>query len=147
MTGLEGIYNQLMSSCKSEGLEIIETKGQVFDPNLHEAMGHVETSEMPEDSIYDEVRRGYMLGGKLLRAPMVRLAKGGLQVSASAESNADAPAEEASAEAIADAPAEKVAEEVPAEAIAEAPAEAVAEEASAEKQDAPEMQADSAEEK
>lgn len=142
MAGLEGIYNQLMSSCKSEGLEIIETKGQVFDPNLHEAMGHVETSEMPEDSIYDEVRRGYMLGGKLLRAPMVRLAKGGLQVSASAESNADAPAEEASAEAIADAPAEKVAEEVPAEAIAEAPAEAVAEEASAEKQDAPEMQAD-----
>ncbi len=94
MAGLEGIYNQLMSSCKSEGLEIIQTKGQTFDPNLHEAMGHVETADLPEDSVYDEVRRGYMLGGKLLRAAMVRLAKGGAPVSAlPAEDNASVSAE------------------------------------------------------
>ncbi|MCR5661863.1 MAG: nucleotide exchange factor GrpE [bacterium] len=98
MAGLEGIYNQLMSSCKSEGLEIIQTKGQMFDPNLHEAMGHVETADLPEDSVYDELRRGYMLGGKLLRAAMVRLAKGGVATPVlPAEDNASVPAEVAEA--------------------------------------------------
>ena len=37
-------------------------------------MGHVKTNAVPEDCIYDELRRGYMLDGKLLRASMVRLA-------------------------------------------------------------------------
>ncbi len=120
MAGLEGIYNQLMSSCKSEGLEIIQTKGQMFDPNMHEAMGHVETSEFPEDCVYDELRRGYMLGGKLLRAAMVRLAKGGGQapaayteeneVSDSADASEPAPNPEQQGEPASESASEPVSE-------------------------------------
>ena len=72
--GLKNIYKQLQDSCAAEGLEIIKTSKKKFDPNFHEAMGQVPTHDMPEDYIFDELRRGYLLDGKLLRATMVRLA-------------------------------------------------------------------------
>lgn len=75
IAGLSGIREQLMQSCGSEGLEVIEAQGEQFDPNFHEAMGDVETNDVAEEHVYDEVRRGYMLNGKLLRAAMVRVAK------------------------------------------------------------------------
>lgn len=74
LAGLRQIYSQLLDCCQAEGLEAVETDGQPFDPNFHEAMGHVKTNDVPEDHIYDELRRGYTLDGKLLRASMVRLA-------------------------------------------------------------------------
>lgn len=74
LTGFKQIYSQLLDCCQAEGLEAINTDKQPFDPNFHEAMGHVKTNDVPEDYIYDELRRGYMLDGKLLRASMVRLA-------------------------------------------------------------------------
>lgn len=74
LDGLRNIYHQLMASCESEGLQSIATEGTLFDPNIHEAMGNVPTNKVPEDGIYDELRRGYMLDDKLLRASMVRLA-------------------------------------------------------------------------
>ncbi len=73
--GLQGIRRQLLDSCESEGLQSIEAVGEPFDPNFHEAMGHVETGEIPEDHVFDQIRRGYLLGEKLLRASMVRLAR------------------------------------------------------------------------
>ncbi|MCR4784397.1 MAG: nucleotide exchange factor GrpE [bacterium] len=73
--GLEQIHTQLLDCCAGEGLEIIKAEGEPFDPNFHEAMGHVTTSELPEDYVFDELRRGYLLDGKLLRAAMVRLSK------------------------------------------------------------------------
>ncbi|MBQ7568018.1 nucleotide exchange factor GrpE [bacterium] len=73
--GLENIHKQLLDACVSEGLQPIEAKGQPFDPNLHEAMGYVTTSELPEDCVVTELRRGYMLNDKLLRATMVQVAK------------------------------------------------------------------------
>lgn len=72
--GLEQIQGQLLDACQSEGLEALEVAGQPFDPHFHEAMGMVETSAVPEEHIYDELRRGYLLGGRLLRASMVRMA-------------------------------------------------------------------------
>lgn len=74
LAGLKQIHSQLLDCCQAEGLEAVETEGRPFDPNFHEAMGHVKTNDVPEDCIYDELRRGYMLDGKLLRASMVRLA-------------------------------------------------------------------------
>ena len=72
--GVNIIYSQLQEACHSQGLEVMEVVGQPFDPNFHEAMGRVPTSAVPEDAIYDELRRGYLLDGHLLRAPMVRIA-------------------------------------------------------------------------
>ena len=74
LAGFKQIYSQLIDCCQAEGLEAINTDKQPFDPNFHEAMGHVKTNDIPEDYIYDELRRGYLLDGKLLRASMVRLA-------------------------------------------------------------------------
>lgn len=74
LAGLKQIHSQLLDCCQAEGLEAVEAEGRPFDPNFHEAMGHVKTNAVPEDCIYDELRRGYMLDGKLLRASMVRLA-------------------------------------------------------------------------
>jgi molecular chaperone GrpE len=73
--GLQGIHHQLLDACGSEGLQPIEAVGEAFDPNFHEAMGHVETGELPDDYIFDQIQRGYLLGDKLLRASMVRLAR------------------------------------------------------------------------
>jgi len=73
--GLQGIHRQLLDACQSEGLQSIEAVGEPFDPNFHEAMGHVDTGDVPDDCVFDQIRRGYLLGEKLLRASMVRLAR------------------------------------------------------------------------
>jgi len=81
--GLQGIHRQLLDACESEGLQSIEAVGEAFDPNFHEAMGHVETGEIPDDCVFDQIRRGYLLGDKLLRASMVRLARNPAETGAS----------------------------------------------------------------
>ncbi len=73
--GLSNIHKQLLDACMSEGLQPIEAKGQPFDPALHESMGYVTTDEVPEDYVAADLRRGYMLNDKLLRATMVQVAR------------------------------------------------------------------------
>ncbi len=73
--GLSNIHKQLLDACMSEGLQPIEAKGQPFDPELHEAMGYVATDEVPEDYVVTDLRRGYLLNDKLLRAAMVQVAR------------------------------------------------------------------------
>ena len=72
--GLNNIHKQLLDACMSEGLEPIEAKGKLFNPNLHQAMGSVPTDEVPEDYVVTDLRRGYLLNDKLLRATMVQVA-------------------------------------------------------------------------
>ncbi|MHB8896442.1 MAG: nucleotide exchange factor GrpE [Candidatus Geothermincolia bacterium] len=57
-----------------EGLEVIDPGGEPFDPEHHEAMMVVETSECPEGTIVDVVQKGYRFNGVLLRPAMVRVA-------------------------------------------------------------------------
>jgi molecular chaperone GrpE len=75
LAGMESIFKQLREALRQEGLTEIPTEQQIFDPRVHEGMGHVPTHEVPEDWIYDELRKGYFLGDRLLRAAMVRLAR------------------------------------------------------------------------
>lgn len=72
--GLSNIHKQLLDACMTEGLQPIEAKGQLFNPNLHQAMGQVPTDEVPEDYVVTDLRRGYLLNDKLLRATMVQVA-------------------------------------------------------------------------
>src|SRR5438132_196179 len=51
------------------------TKEQPFDPNRHEAIQQVETTEVPPGTVADVFARGYMMGDRLLRAAMVAVAK------------------------------------------------------------------------
>jgi molecular chaperone GrpE len=73
--GVELIYQRLVDTLKKMGLEPVESQpGQPFDPNLHQAVVRVETDEVPDNTILDELQRGYNFKGKLLRPAMVRVA-------------------------------------------------------------------------
>jgi len=72
--GVELIYQRMADTLKKLGLEPIETAGQQFDPNLHQAVERVETEEAEDQAILGEFQRGYNFKGKLLRPAMVRVA-------------------------------------------------------------------------
>jgi molecular chaperone GrpE len=72
--GVELIYQRLVETLKKIGLEPIETAGQRFDPNLHQAIDRVETEEAEDMAILGEYQRGYNFKGKLLRPAMVKVA-------------------------------------------------------------------------
>jgi molecular chaperone GrpE len=72
--GIELIYQRMFDGLKKTGLEPIATEGQLFDPNLHQAIERVETDEAPDQAILAEYQRGYQFKGKLLRPAMVKVA-------------------------------------------------------------------------
>jgi molecular chaperone GrpE len=72
--GVELIYQRLLEALKKIGLEPMETTGQRFDPNLHQAVDRVVTEEAEDMAIIGEYQRGYTFKGRLLRPAMVRVA-------------------------------------------------------------------------
>ncbi len=72
--GIELVEKQFHNILKKEGLEVIETKGKKFNPHIHEAIMHEETNKYPEDLITKELRKGYTLGGKIIRPAQVKVA-------------------------------------------------------------------------
>jgi len=78
MTWLEGILliqRKLQILFEQEGVAVIETEGQFFDPALHQAVTHEESEEHEEGQIIGEVQKGYKMGDKVLRPSLVRVAK------------------------------------------------------------------------
>jgi molecular chaperone GrpE len=74
LRGFELIYKQLQDTMGRFGLKAIEVKGQKFDPNIHQAVSTQPTDDVEENTIVEEMRRGYMLNGRLLRPAMVTVA-------------------------------------------------------------------------
>jgi len=74
--GIALIYRRLQAILEGEGLTIIETEGQSFDPLLHEAVTYEESDDHEEGQIIGEVQKGYKLGDRVLRPALVRVAKG-----------------------------------------------------------------------
>ena len=74
--GVALIYRRLQAILEAEGLTLIETEGQGFDPLLHEAVISEESAEHEEGQIIGEVQKGYQLGDRILRPALVRVAKG-----------------------------------------------------------------------
>lgn len=72
--GIELIYQRLSEALQKLGLERIAAHGQKFDPNLHHAVQTVETGEVEDHSIVEELQKGYNFRGKLLRPAMVKVA-------------------------------------------------------------------------
>lgn len=68
------VHKQVVETLKKIGLEEIETTGQEFDPNFHEAVMQTPTSEQPEHTIVNELQKGYKYGDKVLRASLVNVA-------------------------------------------------------------------------
>jgi molecular chaperone GrpE len=78
MTWLEGIalvQRKLQMLLEQEGVTVIETEEQMFDPTLHQAVTHEESEEHEEGQIIGEVQKGYNMRGKILRPSLVRVAK------------------------------------------------------------------------
>jgi molecular chaperone GrpE len=74
-TGMSMIYQQLKSILAEAGLEEMNVLGQPFDPNWHEAVSQQETSEVQEGQVLQQLRKGYKLRDRLLRAATVIVAK------------------------------------------------------------------------
>jgi len=74
--GIEMVLKELKEILKKEGLEEIESVGKNFDPNLHEAVAHVQTKDYSTNIIIEEIRKGYLLNGRLIRPSMVKVALG-----------------------------------------------------------------------
>jgi molecular chaperone GrpE len=74
--GVELILKQLEEILRKRGVTPIEALGADFDPYYHQAVSHEPAEGRREGEIIEEFRRGYMLGDRLLRASMVKVAKG-----------------------------------------------------------------------
>jgi molecular chaperone GrpE len=70
----QGVYKQLVDSLKKSGVSPMRPEGQMFDPNLHEAVMRQPTEEHPEGTVIEELQRGYFLGDKILRHALVKVA-------------------------------------------------------------------------
>ena len=72
--GVKLVGRQFQEALKRLGLEEIETLGQKFDPEFHEAVSHVEDNTKGEQEIVQEFRKGYKIGNKVVRHSMVIVA-------------------------------------------------------------------------
>ncbi len=73
--GIELINRQLHDALAKLGVQPIAAQGERFDPNLHQAVQMVETTEAEENRVLEELQRGYRLKDRLLRPAMVRVAR------------------------------------------------------------------------
>lgn len=72
--GMEKIYKQMMTVLEEAGVKPIEAVGQEFDPNLHNAVMHVEDEEFGENIITEEFQKGYTYRDSVVRHSMVKVA-------------------------------------------------------------------------
>jgi len=75
--GISLIYNNLNSVLEKEGLEEIEAEGKKFNPLYHQALLHMENGRIPEDYVAQELEKGYIFRGRVLRPTNVAVSKGG----------------------------------------------------------------------
>lgn len=74
--GVELIHKRLLDTLRKRGVRPIEAEGADFDPYYHQAVAHEPAEGRREGEVIEEFRRGYMLGDRLLRPAMVKVAKG-----------------------------------------------------------------------
>lgn len=70
----QGVYKQLVDCLKRVGVSPMRSQGKEFDPNLHEAVMREQTDQYPEDTVMEELVHGYLLGDRVLRHAMVKVA-------------------------------------------------------------------------
>ncbi len=75
INGLKLIVTELKRTLADEGLQEIPAEGEPFDPSKHEATAVVHTDEHPDHTVVEEIRKGYMLKGRVLRPSIVKVAK------------------------------------------------------------------------
>jgi len=87
--GFEGILKQFQGILEKSGVTPIETRGQTFDPHIHECVTQIPSEEHPESMVIEETRKGYRLGNYILRASQVIVSSGPATVVEAAEKEAE----------------------------------------------------------
>ena len=72
--GVRLTERKLRGVLESEGVTPIESVGQAFDPNVHEAVVHEDTADHPDNEVIGELQRGYRLHDRIIRPSLVRVA-------------------------------------------------------------------------
>jgi molecular chaperone GrpE len=73
--GTKVLYQQLLDILKGEGLVSIDAAGQKFDPYKHEALYQLKSEELEEDTVAEEIQKGYVLNCRVIRFSKVAVAK------------------------------------------------------------------------
>lgn len=73
--GITMVYRQFQDALKSQGVEVIETEGKTFDPNLHHAVMQTEDDEFEPNIVVEELQKGYLLKDRVIRPAMVKVNK------------------------------------------------------------------------
>jgi molecular chaperone GrpE len=73
--GIELAVRKLEEAMAAHGVEPIASVGTAFDPKYHEAIGHEESADQPEDVVVSELRRGYRIRDRVLRPSLVRVSR------------------------------------------------------------------------
>lgn len=72
--GMDKIYKQMMTVFDEMGIKPIEAVGKEFDPNLHNAVMHIDDENLAENTIVEEFQKGYMYNDQVVRHSMVKVA-------------------------------------------------------------------------
>lgn len=75
LKGYEMIYNQLMQVLSAQGVEVIKTEGEEFDPNFHQAVMTVKDDNFKSNMIVEELQKGYKLKDRVIRASLVKVSE------------------------------------------------------------------------
>jgi molecular chaperone GrpE len=75
LTGVHAILRNFSALLARQGIEPVATVGIFFDPDIHEAVAVEETSELEDEIVMEELRKGYLQDGRLLRAALVKVAR------------------------------------------------------------------------
>jgi molecular chaperone GrpE len=75
LKGAEMILVHLYEMLKEHGVRPIEANGKIFDPNYHEALMQIESKDVPEHTVVEELQKGYLLNDRVIRTAKVKVAK------------------------------------------------------------------------
>ncbi|HHX0226589.1 TPA: nucleotide exchange factor GrpE [Staphylococcus aureus] len=71
--GVQMVHESLINALKDNGLEVIKTEGEVFDPNIHQAVVQDDNPDFESGEITQELQKGYKLKDRVLRPSMVKV--------------------------------------------------------------------------
>ena len=74
--GIQLIHKQLGELLDKRDVTVIQAQGEPFDPNLHEAVMHIESEDVEENAVIEEFQRGYLLHDRVLRPSIVSVSRG-----------------------------------------------------------------------
>jgi len=76
LQGMSMVQKQLHDFLKNNGLEEVQAEGEAFDPNKHDAVSQEFSADIPEGHVIRQVRKGYKIKDRLIRASSVIVSKG-----------------------------------------------------------------------